>query len=405
LIGGSGPEGLTYAEAVSQLGFTADSLLDEVIEAMASADGPAMFEVIDRVVSGGHDPRRFATDLLERLRDLIVLNAAPEAASHGLVDASPDRLAVLTAQADRIGLAGLSRAADLTNEGLSELKGATAPRLQLELLVARLLLPGADDDVRGTLVRLDRVEQQLAQGVVVTGESKPSAAAASPPAGPPPKLSEVAPSTSRAATTAPAKSPAKASAAAASPVPTAPVMSDAEPPATSSAEPTDPVEVVAPVAVNDTAAATVELSAVRTMWPAVLEKLKLDSRVAWTAFERSAPVGVSGDTVTVGVPESGTLTFAKKSGHDTRLREAILAVMHADLIPDLVLDPGAVIAAAPEPAAQTVDEPPVAKAPAPADPDEPSADDPDVSDDDGLSGIALAARELGAKVVAEFDEA
>lgn len=168
----------------------------------------------------------------------------------------------------------------------------------------------------------------------------------------------------------------------------------------------DVVEAV----IEDTEAAAVaspstDLAAVRTMWPAVLEKLKLDSRVAWTAFERSAPVGVTGDTVTVGVPESGTLTFAKKSGHDTRLREAILAVMNVDLVPDLVLDPGAVVPAS-EPHDDSA-EPKPAKAKrraSVAEVEEPSADD-SISDDEQLSGVELASRELGAKIVAEFDEA
>ena len=157
------------------------------------------------------------------------------------------------------------------------------------------------------------------------------------------------------------------------------------------------------------------------MWPAVLEKLKLDSRVAWTAFERSAPVGVSGSTLTVGVPESGTLTFARKSGHDTRLREAILSVLRIDLTPDLVLDPGVAgmslntgssSSAAAPPAAGSGTESAVAAVgsggrsratAAPVVDDEPSADDPDV-DDDSITGIELATRELGAKLVAEYDE-
>ncbi len=386
LIGGSGAAGLTYDDAVAQLGFTADSLLDEVTEALATSDGPALFSVIDRVVTGGHDPRRFATDLLERLRDLIVLAAAPDAASHGLVDASPDRLEVLAGQAERMGLAALSRAADLTNEGLSELKGATAPRLQLELLAARLLLPGADDDVRGTLVRLDRVEARLAQGpadVSAAAATHPVAA----PSAPPPRLSQVAPSTATSPVAVPAV-PAVPS------VPAVPAV-----PATAVVAETPPV--VAPPASKD--AVTVDLAAVRTMWPAVLEKLKLDSRVAWTAFERSAPIGVSGDTLTVAVPESGTLAFARKSGHDTRLREAILAVMHVDLTPDLTLDPGAVApsGAAPDAADESA---PAKKARAAAKAiEEPTVDDSD-ADDDQISGVALAARELGAKVVAEYDE-
>ena len=391
LIGGSSTDGLTYADAVTQLGFTSDSLLDEATEALADHDGPAMFSVVDRVVSGGHDPRRFATDLLERLRDLIVLSAAPDAAAHGLVDASPDRLAVLAAQADRLGLAALSRAADLTSEGLSELKGATAPRLQLELLAARLLLPGADDDVRGTLVRLDRLEQRMAQPTPVAALAGPTT-----PAGPPPRLSEVAPST----TSGPPSKPEPAASTSSSPVPRSPAAETTPSPA--QPQPADP----------PAAEATVDLAAARTMWPAVLEKLKLDSRVAWTAFERSAPVGVSGSTITVGVPESGTLTFAKKSGHDMRLREAILAVMHADLTPDLVLDPGAIGSTSPATGSTSGEAASAgrgagagsrAKAPQQADPDEPSADDPDV-DDDVLTGVELASREFGAKIVAEYDE-
>ena len=391
LIGGSSTDGLTYADAVTQLGFTSDSLLDEATEALADHDGPAMFSVVDRVVSGGHDPRRFATDLLERLRDLIVLSAAPDAAAHGLVDASPDRLAVLAAQADRLGLAALSRAADLTSEGLSELKGATAPRLQLELLAARLLLPGADDDVRGTLVRLDRLEQRMAQPTPVAALAGPTT-----PAGPPPRLSEVAPST----TSGPPSKPEPAASTSSSPVPRSPA-------AETTPSPAQPQPAEPPVAET-----TVDLAAARTMWPAVLEKLKLDSRVAWTAFERSVPVGVSGSTITVGVPESGTLTFAKKSGHDMRLREAILAVMHADLTPDLVLDPGAIGSTSPATGSTSGETASAgrgagagsrAKAPQQADPDEPSADDPDV-DDDVLTGVELASREFGAKIVAEYDE-
>ena len=406
LIGGSGAAGLTYDDAIAQLGFTADTLLDEVAEALATGDGPTMFEVIDRVVSGGHDPRRFATDLLERLRDLIVLAAAPEAAAHGLVAAPPDRLAVLTNQATRIGLAGLSRAADLTSEGLSELKGATAPRLQLELLAARLLLPGAEDDLRGTLVRLDRVEQRLAAGVVHAGESVPSPSSlpSGPPVAPvastpPPRLSEVAPTTASGRPV----------------VGERPAVAASEPvPAVAAA----PAEETAPVAVEKD---SIDLAGVRTMWPAVLEKLKLDSRVAWTAFERSAPVGVSGSTLTVGVPESGTLTFARKSGHDTRLREAILSVLRIDLTPDLVLDPGVAALSSTTGSAPSTEAPATdgsrtqskststgsggrsRGASAPVVDDEPSADDPDV-DDDSISGIELATRELGAKLVAEYDE-
>ncbi|TAJ41223.1 MAG: DNA polymerase III subunit gamma and tau, partial [Chitinophagaceae bacterium] len=144
LIAGSGPEGLTYADAVAQLGFTDAALLDRVVDALADSDGPEMFAVVDSVVESGLDPRRFAADVLERLRDLVVLHEVPEAADQGLIDAPDNVIATMKEQSARLGLAQLSRAADLVSVGLSELKGATAPRLQLELLMARLLLPAAD---------------------------------------------------------------------------------------------------------------------------------------------------------------------------------------------------------------------------------------------------------------------
>ncbi len=162
LVAGSGPEGLTYADAVAQLGFTDAALLDEVVDALSAGDGAAMFSVVDRVVEAGLDPRRFAADLLERLRDLVVLHQVPDAVDAGLLDAPDGQIATMREQTGRLGLAQLSRAADLVSSGLSELKGATAPRLQLELLCARLLLPAADDSEAGLMARLDRVEHRVA---------------------------------------------------------------------------------------------------------------------------------------------------------------------------------------------------------------------------------------------------
>ncbi|MEY4323238.1 MAG: putative polymerase subunit gamma/tau, partial [Actinomycetota bacterium] len=123
LVGGAGKSGITYDDAVTQLGFTSDTLLDEIIAAIAQSDGDAMFKTIEKVVTGGHDARRFATDLLERLRDLIILSAAPDAAEHGLVAQPADRLAVLKAQAQALGPASLSRAADLVSDGITALRG------------------------------------------------------------------------------------------------------------------------------------------------------------------------------------------------------------------------------------------------------------------------------------------
>ncbi|WP_212912735.1 DNA polymerase III subunit gamma and tau [Streptomyces sp. TS71-3] len=159
LLAGAAEDGVTYAMATGLLGYTDGSLLDSVVEAFATGDGAAAFEVVDRVVEAGNDPRRFVADLLERLRDLVILAAVPDAAEKGLIDAPADVVERMQAQAGSFGAAELSRAADLVNEGLTEMRGATAPRLQLELICARVLLPAAYDDERSVLARLDRVER------------------------------------------------------------------------------------------------------------------------------------------------------------------------------------------------------------------------------------------------------
>ncbi|WP_030762824.1 DNA polymerase III subunit gamma and tau [Streptomyces sp. NRRL F-2664] len=159
LLAGAGEEGVTYAMATSLLGYTDGSLLDSVVDAFASGDGAAAFEVVDRVVEGGNDPRRFVADLLERLRDLVILAAVPDAGEKGLIDAPADVVERMQAQASVFGAAELSRAADLVNAGLTEMRGATSPRLQLELICARVLLPAAFDDERSLQARLDRLER------------------------------------------------------------------------------------------------------------------------------------------------------------------------------------------------------------------------------------------------------
>ncbi|MGO4635275.1 DNA polymerase III subunit gamma and tau, partial [Streptomyces sp. 2RAF24] len=162
LLAGATDVGVTYAMATSLLGYTDGSLLDSVVDSFASGDGAAAFEVVDRVIEGGNDPRRFVADLLERLRDLVILAAVPDAAEKGLVDAPVDVIERMQAQASVFGAAELSRAADLVNAGLTEMRGATSPRLQLELICARVLLPAAFDDERSTQARLDRLERGAA---------------------------------------------------------------------------------------------------------------------------------------------------------------------------------------------------------------------------------------------------
>ena len=148
LIAGAGPDGVTYARAVALLGVTDVALIDEMCDALAAGDGAAAYATVDRVAEAGHDPRRFASDLLERLRDLIVLQQVPDAAAKGLIDGPADQLERMAAQAQRLGPATLSRCADIVHNGLVEMRGTTAPRLLLELICARMLLPGADDSDR-----------------------------------------------------------------------------------------------------------------------------------------------------------------------------------------------------------------------------------------------------------------
>ncbi|MEU2777141.1 DNA polymerase III subunit gamma and tau, partial [Streptomyces sp. NPDC007162] len=193
LLAGAGPDGVTYAMATSLLGYTDGSLLDSVVEAFATGDGAAAFEVVDRVIEGGNDPRRFVADLLERLRDLVILAAVPDAAEKGLFDAPADVLERMQAQAGTFGAAELSRAADLVNAGLTEMRGANSPRLQLELICARVLLPAAYGDERSVMARLDRLERGVnfsaggaapAMGYVPGPDAHPQAPGGAP-AGPP----------------------------------------------------------------------------------------------------------------------------------------------------------------------------------------------------------------------------
>ncbi|MFD8415601.1 DNA polymerase III subunit gamma and tau, partial [Streptomyces sp. NPDC059650] len=232
LLAGAGDEGVTYAMATSLLGYTDGSLLDSVVDAFAAGDGAAAFEVVDRVIEGGNDPRRFVADLLERLRDLVILAAVPDAGEKGLIDAPADVVERMQAQASVFGSAELSRAADLVNTGLTEMRGATSPRLQLELICARVLLPAAFDDERSFQARLERLERggaalAAAAGAGLPGAGVPgagvpvAAAAAVPPMGyvPGPEAHAMAPVAAPVAPAAPA--PAAPAAPVAPPAPAA----------------------------------------------------------------------------------------------------------------------------------------------------------------------------------------
>lgn len=178
LMAGSGDDGVSYDLAVALLGFTHGELLDDVVDALAAHDSASVFAAVDRVIQSGQDPRRFVEDLLERFRDLILVRAIPENASDVLHGVPEDQIQRMAAQASGLGPAELSRWGDITNAALTEMTGATSPRLHLELLCARLLLPSTDDTDRGLAARMDRVERHLSfsGGPMEAGSASPAPA-------------------------------------------------------------------------------------------------------------------------------------------------------------------------------------------------------------------------------------
>ncbi|HEX4657195.1 MAG TPA: DNA polymerase III subunit gamma and tau [Streptosporangiaceae bacterium] len=274
LLAGSGDSGLTYERAVALLGYTDDSLLDEVAEAFAAGDGAAVFRAVDRVVEAGHDPRRFAADLLDRFRDLIVLAAVPDAAETGLLDVPADRLDRMREQAGRFGQAQLARAAQTISAGLVDMRGATSPRLQLELICAQVLLPGVPalaapvGGEQDLLARLERLERRLGSpgGDAGHGAEGAGHAARSPVASPSPPAQR--PST--------AASPARTPPAARAPAAGAPA------PEAESAAPDIPRDHVPGRSASASAGAGApDANSVRERWPAILDAVKGKRRVAW----------------------------------------------------------------------------------------------------------------------------
>ena len=371
LIAGSGPEGLTHDEVSAQLGVTDAALLDDTVDAIASGEGARLFSVIDRVIDAGHDPRRFATDLLQRLRDLIVLAAIPGDEALAILDAPDSEIEVMRRQVAGLTLAELSRAADLVSDGLTQLRGATAPRLHLELLAARLLLPSADSSPAGLAVRLDRLERGApAAAAQAPRAAAPRAAATESRRAPEPEPKSEAPRTEEPARPAPSGPPA--------PPRMSQVLAHAaeQPEAAAAPAPSSP----------PAGGSSASLADVTTMWPAILEGLKSMSRVAWMVFSDSRPLSLDGGVLAVGVPEESKVRNARASGHAERLRQVIIDVMHADVQVDVVAT-GSVPAPASVEAAAS---------------DEPSIDDSDSEDD--VSGEALAMRELGATVIGEIEQ-
>ena len=374
LIAGAGPEGVTHGYAASLLGYTDATLLDDVLDAFAAGDGATVFESVDRVIESGIDPRRFAADLLERMRDLVILQRVPDAVAKGLLLAPADQLSRMESQAALFGAAELSRAADLVSSGLTEMRGATAPRLQLELICARVLLPGSDSDPeRGLRARLDRLERRFA----ISGPPAEAPAAPARPA--------VQPAVERAQ-------------------PAAEPVTAAGPEPVTEPEPAPPASAEEPPAPGG-----LDVHSVRRMWPEVLERVKVKRRVTWMMlFDKVQVLGVDGQTLTLGFPDAGSVKNFTSSGHDEVLRQVLIDVLGVDWRIDPVHQPGARPAASTPPPASSGPAAGPAGAPAPASPATAAApvdDEVDLTDsddvDEGLTGAELIARELGGQVIGE----
>jgi DNA polymerase-3 subunit gamma/tau len=343
LLAGAGTEGVSYEIAIQLLGFTDDALLDDAVEALAARDGATLFKTVDRVIESGHDPRRFASDFLERLRDLMIVDAlAATSANSILRDIPEDQLERMVSQAKNLGAATLSRAADIAAEGLTQMRGATAPRLILELICGRMLLPMGDTTDSGLLARLERLER--VQGM---------------------------------ATSAPAAEPVG------TPVP----AKRAEPvvPAVKSIV-EEKVGVKAVVEeVKKSAAAPVDaldVAALRRMWPEVIENVKKRRRLTWSLLSASAQIlGLDDKAITIGIANAGARDSFIRSESDEILRQAFTDVTGLDRKIEALVDPSIDPSSNPVARAVRTDEAP--------------------TDKTLLSGAALLAAELGATVITE----
>ena len=441
LLGGAGPEGVTHALATGLLGYTPDTLLDEVVDAFAAGDGAAVFGVVDKVIETGQDPRRFTEDLLRRLRDLVIVAAVPDAPATGLIDVSEDQGERLVSQAARFGPAELSRAADITASGLTEMRGATAPRMLLELLCARILLPGADHATDGVLARLDRLEKRL----TITGT--PSAAA---PAAPqPPAQDRPVPPPSRPAAPDPAPEPVRTPVVDPAPEPEpvgVPLAEQAPDPDLEQASEPEPEPEPAPEPVPAPVAAPaptggLTLVDVRRLWPDIVDSTKSRRRLAWMHLTQNCQVvAVDATTLTLGFANAGARDSFVAGGCDDVLRQAAIDVVGADWAIETIVDPSAqpegtptvtrpaaapttpepAAAVAPEspreePAPETVraareaiqqtrstDQPPTTSGPDWASADADAHPDDLAAEHEGMSSTELLQRELGAQIVEEI---
>jgi DNA polymerase-3 subunit gamma/tau len=362
LLAGAGKDGVSYEIAIQLLGFTDGALLDDALDAIAARDGATLFKTIDRVIESGHDPRRFTSDLLERLRDLMIVDALKDSTANSILrDLPEDQMERMRNQSNRIGAANLSRAADIAAEGLTQMRGATAPRLILELICGRILLPIGDSSDAGMLSRIERLERaeniapptsSTASAPVRNVEAKEKAASTH---------STEAPSNSKVeAVTQTVK--AKETVAAA---PGVEKTKETAPSAATSATPKAP--------------GNFDIAALRRAWPDVIEDVKKRRRLTWSLLSASAQVlSVDEDAITIGIVNPGAKESFERSESDVILRNAFIDVVGIDRKIAVVVDPSIDTNT---PAARET-----RTSEAPTDPNQ-------------LTGAALLMQELGAQVI------
>ena len=338
LLAGAGPDGVSYEIAIQLLGFTDGALLDDAVDALAARDGATLFKTVDRVIESGHDPRRFTSDLLERLRDLMIVDALAATQANSILREIPeDQLERMVTQAKNLGAATLSRAADIAAEGLTQMRGATAPRLILELICGRILLPMGDSGDSGLLARLERLER--VQGMATT--AAPVAT---------PVAEKVA---------APSIVEKKVEAT----VEVKEVVQEIKKPATA------PVD-------------SLDISALRRLWPEVIENVKKRRRLTWSLLSASAQVlALDEKIITIAIANPGARDSFIRSESDEILRQAFIDVTGLDRKIEAVVDPSIDVNSNPVARAVRTDEEP--------------------TDKTLLSGAALLAAELGATVITD----
>ena len=355
LLAGAGPDGVSYEIAIQLLGFTDGALLDDAVDALAARDGATLFKTVDRVIESGHDPRRFAGDFLERLRDLMIVDALAATNANSILRELPDdQLERMRAQAINIGAANLSRCADIAAEGLTQMRGATAPRLILELICGRMLLPGGDNTEAGMLSRIERLERVEN---ITTSPALPPAPVAAPKSEPPTKSSKETVGGGDFKEALP-KSPSQAVS-----------IEEEALPKSSSQSVSEKNKVM-------------DISGLRRLWPDVIENVKKRRRLTWSLLSASAQiVAVDEKLITIGIVNAGARDSFVRSESEEILRQAFIEIVGIDRKIEVVVDASIDMTSTPEARAVRKDEAP--------------------SDKNLLSGAALLAAELGATVIKE----